>query len=116
MITGNQPDRSKFPSYPSWLFFDGKPTLNYSADERKKIALFSDNFKNYSKWEGEDVLNKSDRKKIKRAVKQAHKFQLPIRFWNAPDNEKSWKELIRLKVDYLNTDRIGDISKFLGRD
>ena len=39
----------------------------------------------------------------------------PIMFWEAPDNINAWHTLMRLKVDYINTDRISSLSNFLNK-
>jgi alkaline phosphatase len=102
VITGNQPDVSKLTSYPSWLFFDGRPQQNYPPDALEKIALISDDFKNYSSWE-----------KIKPAVEKAHQLNKPIRFWATPDDQNAWEQLMKLQVDYINTDKIQELANFL---
>jgi alkaline phosphatase len=113
VITGNQPDFSKLLSYPPWLFFDGKLDQPYTAEALNKIALFSQDFRNYSSWRGEGALQVSERKKIENAVTKAHSFNKPIRFWAAPDLPNAWHQLMRLNVDYINTDKIQELSSFL---
>ena len=44
---------------------------------------------------------------------KSHALNKKIRFWAAPDNEKAWIILMRLGVDYINTDHIEAISSFL---
>jgi len=113
VITGNQPDISKLLSYPPWLFFDGKLNQTYTADALNKIALFSEDFRNYSSWNGEGIPEASDRKKIENAVTKAHTLNKPIRFWAAPDVANAWYHLMGFNVDYINTDKIQEISSFL---
>lgn len=102
VITGNQPDVSKLTSYPAWLFFDGRPYLKYPPEALEKVALISDDFKNYSSSE-----------KIKEAIEAAHKLKKPIRFWATPDNPEAWRQLMELRVDYINTDKIQELANFL---
>ena len=115
VITGNQPDVSKLPSYPAWLYFDGNLSNTYTPDALKKVALFSDNFRRYGTWNGEGTIADSSSRKIEAAVTKAHVLNKPIRFWAAPDIHNAWQYLIGLKVDYINTDKIEEISSYLSK-
>jgi alkaline phosphatase len=112
VITGNQPEVSQLTLYPSWLYFDGNLNKSYTHDALKRIALFSDNLANYTKWNGVDSISVSDSEKIIAAVQKAHSMNKPIRFWGAPDNPKVWKKMMDWKLDYINTDQIGEITDF----
>jgi len=115
VITGNQPDVSKLTSYPNYIFFDGDLNKNYTIESLDKVALFSDNFRKYTSWNGEGFLVESDREKIKSAVIKAHTLSKPIRFWAAPDLPNAWYQLMSLNVDYINTDKIHEISAFFNK-
>jgi alkaline phosphatase len=109
VISGNRP--GDLSSYPAWLYFDGRPGEQYQSFD--KIALISDNFRKYSSWKGEGPLPDADRKKLESVIAAAHQLKKPIRFWATPDNENAWRELINLKVDYINTDKISELANFL---
>jgi alkaline phosphatase len=115
VITGNQPDITRLTSYPKWLFFDGNLSKFYTAETLNKVALFSDDFRKYARWDGTGILVDSAAKKIEAAVTQAHSLHKPIRFWAAPDTENTWHRLIGLTVDYINTDKIQEIFNFLNK-
>jgi alkaline phosphatase len=113
VISGNRPASSQWHSYPPWIYFDGRPYETYSDTALARVALISDDFTKYSRWNGTGPIFKADRQKIKAAVKIAHKLRKPIRFWASPDTDATWQLLMNLKADYLNTDKIGEISNFL---
>lgn len=115
VITGNQPEISRLTSYPAWLYFDGNLSNTYTTDALKKVALFSDNFRRYATWNGEGTIADSSNRKIEAAVTKAHVLNKPIRFWAAPDNPNAWHQLKGLKVDYINTDKIQEISGYLSK-
>ena len=112
VITGNQPDVSKLTSYPSYLYFDGNINKTYPAEALTRIALFSDNFRNYAQWTGEGPLTDSTKNVLETAVTKAHALNKPIRFWAAPDVPNAWSQLMKLNVDYINTDKIPELSEF----
>lgn len=101
-ISGNRPAIADLSSYPAWLFFDGRPNEQYPATALEKIALISDNYRKYSSKE-----------QLESVVAAAHKLNKPFRFWASPDNIKAWEELIKLKADYINTDKIPELANFL---
>ena len=113
VITGNQPAETLLQAYPSYLYFDGNLTKTYTVEAMKKIALFSDNFKNYSKWDGMGALPAVDQLKIDSAINKAHAFNKPIRFWGAPDVKPAWLQFTNMNVDYLNTDHIHKLARYI---
>lgn len=113
VISGNRPASSQWPSYPTWIYFDGRPNEIYRDSTLARVALISDNFRKYSQWNGEGTFAKEDRKRIKAIIKKVHNLNKPIRFWASPDTPKTWEQLTRLKVDYINTDYMPDVSFFM---
>jgi alkaline phosphatase len=112
-ISGNRPPVDSFYSFPSFIYFDGVPGTVYNEKALSRVLLFSASFRSFSQWDGKGKIPKADKAKLNEAIKTAHKSGKPIRFWAAPDTIDTWKELINLKVDFINTDRIADLSQFL---
>jgi len=112
-ISGNRPATENFADYPSYIYFDGVVSKDYSAKALSKIVMLSDNFRNYSLWNGRDTLSKKDRQRLSDAVQKTHALKKKIRFWNAPDNLNSWQTFKSLGVDYINTDHIKELATFL---
>jgi alkaline phosphatase len=75
--------------------------------------MLSDNFARYSSWRGKEALPEKDKELLQQMIAKAHKLKKKIRFWNAPDTPESWKVFMELGVDYINTDKIQELSKFL---
>jgi len=113
VISGNRPDASLFPDYPSYIWFDGVLSRVYSPAALEKIAMLSDNFKDFSQWDGNGLIPEREWAILKKAVDQAHGLHKPVRFWNAPDTANAWRQFMRLQVDYINTDHIAELSSFL---
>jgi alkaline phosphatase len=113
VITGNRPPVESYGQYPSWLSFDGDLAINYQPEALKKVALFSDNFANYSKWNGKGRLPAAEKSKLDAAIARAHGLQKKIRFWNAPDMVNSWYSYLDMGIDFINTDHIETLSRFI---
>jgi alkaline phosphatase len=113
VITGDTPPPAEFVKYPGFIFFDGKLYQKYTASQRQRIAMFSDDIHRYTSWNGGGTIPEKDLQKLNFLVDSVHALPCKIRFWDAPDNENAWKTLMNLKVDYINTDHIPQLAKFL---
>lgn len=113
VISGDRPTTETFHTYPKWLFFDGLPDLNYAKVDFNRVTMISDNFASYSKWKGTGKIPETDRLKLLAAVKSANEQHRNFRFWGAPDNEDSWRELVLIGAKILNTDKVKDSKHFL---
>ncbi|XWW46246.1 glycerophosphodiester phosphodiesterase [Fibrella sp. USSR17] len=108
VISGNRPRPEHYLDYPSYLFFDGRPSELYDDETAKRVALISDNFRSYARWDGVGDVPDEDKAKLKRIIKRAHEAGCPIRFWNTPDTPNTWKKLHKLGVDIINTDKVDE--------
>lgn len=112
-ISGNRPEVNTWASYPSFIWFDGELSKEYSPQALARIVMLSGEFKKYTSWNGKDGLSAAQRDTMQQAISQAHTLGKPVRFWGAPDTKNTWQQLISLKVDYINTDRIKALSAFM---
>lgn len=113
VISGNRPPVNTFTKYPSYILFDGLFTQSYDAETLKKIPLFSDNLKAYTRWNGMGIIPAAERKRIDSLVTVAHRLNKKIRFWNAPDIINTWYQLMRLHADWINTDHVAESASFM---
>ncbi len=113
VITGNQTPAEEFSKYPSFIMFDGKLNDAAHLKQLKRIGLFSADFSKYSKWKGTGDIPGNDLAVIKKDIAMAHSLHKQIRFWGVPDNQYTWEMMMQLGVDYINTDHIADVAKFL---
>lgn len=114
-ISGNRPDVSAFTSYPAFINFDGELQKEYPAAALSRIVMMSDDLKKYTGWNGKDIIPAPQWSTLQQAVSRAHALNKPVRFWGAPDFTNAWRHLIRLKVDYINTDSIKPLADFLDK-
>lgn len=112
-ITGNRPAPVFFSNYPDFIFFDGKLNLKYSNTQRSRIAMFSEDLAVFTSWKGEGNIPEKEQKRLQQIIDSVHALNCKIRFWDAPDTPEVWKTLMNLKVDYINTDHIRQLAKFL---
>ena len=62
---------------------------------------------------GTGHLPAKDESVLETAVRKAHGLHQLVRFWDAPDQSNAWEQLMRLQVDYINTDSIQQLAFFL---
>lgn len=113
MVTGSKPHHTTYNSYPSFLWFDGLLSVNYSKEALSRIAVLEDNFINYSKWNGHEEMLANDWEKLRKAVEKGHALGKKTRMWNTPDFIEGWLKLMELGIDYINTDSIKALAEFL---
>lgn len=106
IITGNGPSPADFGKYPAFISFDADMSKEYTPAQLERIALFSEYFGNWSKWDGESEPTDDELKGIKDAIDKAHKLGKPIRFWGDPDTPACWDKLIELGADYIGSDKL----------
>jgi glycerophosphoryl diester phosphodiesterase len=110
VISGERPKVNAFLDYPL-LQFDGRPSEVYDQETLQRVAMISDNFQSYSRWDGLGDIPDADRDKLKRVIKRAHSDNKPFRFWAIPDTPNGWKQLKKLGVDIINTDKVAEAAK-----
>jgi alkaline phosphatase len=113
VISGRRPLPSLYTSYPSFIEFDGVLHDEYSPEALGKIVMMSDDLHYYTHWNGLTNIPSADLPALQQAISRSHSLQKPVRFWDAPDFPQAWSRLIKLQVDYLNTDHIRQLADFL---
>ncbi len=116
LVTGDKPHPSTYSSYPSFLWFDGLLSNNYSKDALSHIAFLNDNFINYTKWTGHEDMLPADWDKLKKAVDKGHALGKKIRLWNSPDYMAGWAKMMELGVDYIDSDSIKALAEYLKKN
>ncbi len=113
VLSGSTPAPADFDLYPEYISFDGRPNINYTPDQLKRVGLISQAFYLYSKWNGKGVLTDQDLEKVEAVINQVHQKGKKIRLWATPDGVNSWKMLMNLGLDYINTDHVDDLGLYL---
>ena len=113
VITGNQPPPSTFDQYPSYIYFDGNINNPEHIRQISRVAIFSDNFRKYSGWNGKGSIPENEKTALLTIIKKVHALHKKIRFWGCPDNPHTWQVFMKMQVDYINTDHIEQLAAFL---
>jgi alkaline phosphatase len=112
-ISGNVPDPALWKNYPDYIYFDGRPEIDYSTVQLKRIIMISTSFRSVSDWNGEGSLPAAHEEIIQSLIMEVHDKGKKMRFWATPDNENSWEIQMRLKMDMIVTDRVPSLAAFI---
>ncbi len=115
VLSGNRPEPAEFTDYPGYIWFDGLLDRKYNDEELKRVPLFSENLRKFTSWNGEGDIIDKEKLRIREVIDSVHELNNKIRFWNAPDNPNAWEILMKLGVDYINTDKITELAGYLKR-
>jgi alkaline phosphatase len=115
MISGSVPEPARWKDYPDFIHFDGRPTIDYTEDQLKRISMISTSFRDVSKWNGKEPLLAGDREKIQSLITAVHEKDKPVRFWATPDFPQAWEVLMELKPDVIVTDDVEALSSFINK-
>jgi alkaline phosphatase len=113
IISGNRPAPTDFQNYSTYIFFDDDLRQTFTKKQWKRVALVSLPFTRMTRWNGRENLPSQDSIQLKKLIDSVHAVGKPIRFWAAPDNERSWKTQMNLKIDLIGTDKTNEMANFL---
>lgn len=113
VISGNRPDQAQWAAYPLFIYFDGRLNEEYTAEQLARVEMISEDLKQITVWNGKGVLTQTDLEKIQSIIKKVHNQNKKIRFWATQDNVNTWMTLMNLKVDFIGTDNVPELTHFI---
>jgi hypothetical protein len=94
---------------------DGRPKdigAGYSISE---MPVISESFSTVTGWKGQGEPSEAQWQKAEEFINAVHKDGKKCRLWASPDNEAAWTRFLGYKMDFINTDKLKELSEFLGR-
>ncbi|WP_289662128.1 alkaline phosphatase [Flavobacterium panacagri] len=113
VISGNRPLPSLWTTYPNFIYFDGRLNENYTADQLARVEMISEDLHEITVWNGKGALTQPDSEKIQATIKKVHDQNKKIRFWATQDNVNTYMTLMNLKVDFIGTDKVAELTQFI---
>jgi len=111
-ISGNRPIATIMKDH-SGVALDGRPDDVGKGYSSEMMPVISDNFKNWSDWNGKSKPSSNELARIKSLASRVHGEGKKLRLWAIPDNEMAWAVLLDAGVDFINTDHLEDVGRFL---
>ena len=113
VISGNRPSPANWKDYPEFIYFDGRLNENYTPEQLSRVEMISEDLKEITIWNGKGVMTQADSEKIQAIIKKVHDQHKKIRFWATQDNVNTWMTLMNLKVDFIGTDNVSELTHFI---
>ncbi|KRB59593.1 alkaline phosphatase [Flavobacterium sp. Root186] len=113
VISGNRPSPAQWAAYPEFIYFDGRLNEEYSPEQLARVEMISEDIKELTTWNGKGVLTQADLEKIQAVIKKVHNQNKKIRFWGTADNVNTWMTLMNLKLDFIGTDNVSELTHFI---
>ncbi len=106
---------------PSGLIHNSLSGNIFLDDNLKKIAPYSTDlypiasckYSRMLKWKGKGPAPAADMQRLASYVAAAHQRGRKVRLWASPENKTVWSELLKCKVDLINTNRLTSLRRFL---
>ncbi len=113
ILSGNRASETIGKQTVRYVAIDGRPENLDSKIPAELFPWISANWNLLFKWKGEGPMPAEEKRKLAELVKRTHEQGRKIRFWGTAENEAMWKELLRAQVDFINTDKLGELRKWL---
>lgn len=115
VVSGNRPAPEDYNNYPNFIYFDHQHLLDLADTDLRKVAMISQNFRAYSRWNGYGRMTAQDSTRVSDAIQRARTTGIPFRFWATPDTKTAWACFAKLGLGYVNTDKPALAHQFLDR-
>lgn len=113
VISGNRDPKALAEQKVRYAALDGRPADLDGDTPAHLVPWVSESWKVLFKWDGTGAIPDDERKRLRDLVARAHKQGRKVRFWATPEKPEVWKELLAADVDFLNTDKLKELEKFL---
>ena len=113
VISGNMPAPALFETYPDFIWFDGRMSVQYTSKQLSRIALISEDYYKVIGYKYAWPLDTVSIDKAKQFIDKAHQLGKPVRLWASPDKPAAWEQFMQWGVDFINTDKINDLADFI---
>ena len=113
VISGNTVAPALFDSYPYYIWFDGRLSIQYNPKQLSRVALISEDYYKVIGYKFMWPLDSVSIDKAKQFIDQVHQLGKPIRLWASPDKPDAWEQFMQWGVDFINTDKIKELADFI---
>jgi hypothetical protein len=113
IISGNRPIGVMSNETSRLAGVDGRLSDLDAKASPKLFPWISDNWTRHFEWRGEGPLPADEKEKLQSFVRRCRQLGCKLRFWATPDIPAGWRELQLAGVDFINTDDLAGLQKFL---
>ena len=114
VLSGNRPTATVRGEAQRLVAIDGRPADLDSAVDASLMPLISYNYTHLVRWNGVGEMPATERATLQTLAERTHAQGKKLRLWATPEDERVWQALRDVGVDYLNTDQLERLRRFLG--
>ncbi len=116
VLSGNRAFETIAKQRVRYVGIDGRPENLETNPPVELYPWVSANWTLLFKWKGEGPMPRAEQEKLQAMVKRTHEQGRKIRFWATAEKPAMWKELHDAGVDFINTDKLDELQKFLSHE
>jgi len=114
VMTGGHPPPSVLLAEPiRYAALDGKLADVDSSVSVAVMPQIAIDWKSLFDWTGVGTMPHDEREALDKLVARVHTHGRTLRLWGAPDTLCGWRTLLDAGVDYINTDDLAGLRRFL---
>lgn len=113
IISGNRARATMAAEASRYAAYDGRLEDLDSTASVHFIPWISSDWTGSFRWRGDGPMPDNERAKLRQIVGKAHQQGRRVRFWATPELPTVWRELLAADVDFVNTDDLAGLEKFL---
>ncbi len=116
LISGNRPKQAIAGKKIRYCGIDGRLGDLDSDLPAHLMPLISDHWGRTFSWRGTGEMPEAEFMKLKQVLDKAHRKNRKVRFWAIPHTTELWKVLLDAGVDFINTDDLPGLDRFLKKE
>ncbi len=113
VISGHKPSALVHMARSGFVFLDDDLRKITPVTSTDLYPIASCKYSRLMKWKGKGPVPTEELTRLAMHVEAAHKTGRKVRLWASPENKVVWNELLKCKVDLINTNRLSSLRKFL---
>jgi hypothetical protein len=115
IVTGNRPIDAITGDKTRRVAIDGRMADLNRESPQELLPLISESWTDHFKWRGNGPMPAVERERLRQIAEQVHRKNCLLRFWATPDHVATWAELKAAGVDFIGTDDLDALRKFLSK-
>jgi len=113
IISGNRARAVMAQETLRYAAYDGRLQDLESSAPSSFIAWISSDWTQSFRWSGDGPMPHEQRARLRQIVDKAHQRDRRVRFWATAESTTLWRELLAAGVDFINTDDLVGLERFL---
>lgn len=115
ILSGERPFEALLNDTLQLMTLDGRPSDLAKNYPSHLMPFISENAGKVAEVENYDQVDEAAFLKIFDFVNATHDQGKKVRLWATPEDELLWEKLMEMKIDLINTDKLGKLQRFLLR-